>query len=251
MRIKLNKEIEFFFKKHFVSEKYLLKKRLLRSIKKIDEDEFLVLDKIVPKKLESVDVGVYRGIYSFQLGRLSKHVHAFEPNPLIFKYLNKNLCKIINNLTLYNYALSNFEGTSMLKIPRRSDSFHKNNYEEIYKLGCATIHNENYLSSQFDSFKVQTIKLDSFLNNKNIGFIKIDVEGHEKNVLLGAINIIKKLKPNLLVEIEKRHSNENVVDTINYINSFGYKSYFFDGKNLLNTSKLSDFKLKNNYIFLS
>ena len=65
------------------------------------------------------------------------------------------------------------------------------------------------------------------------------------------MNIIKKLKPNLLVEIVERHSNENVVDTINYINNFGYKSYFFDGKNLLNTSKLSDLKLKNNYIFLS
>ena len=35
MRIKFNKEFEFLIKKFFFSEKYLLKKRLERAIKKI------------------------------------------------------------------------------------------------------------------------------------------------------------------------------------------------------------------------
>ena len=83
MRIKLNKEIEFLFKK-LIPDKYLLKKRLIRAIKNNYEEELLILDKIVNKNLESVDVGVYRGVYSYKLSKHFKQIYSFEPNPLIF-----------------------------------------------------------------------------------------------------------------------------------------------------------------------
>ena len=67
MRIKFNKDIEFFIKKLFFKEKYLLKKRLNRAIKNNYEEELNILDKIVKKDLESIDVGVYRGVYSYKL----------------------------------------------------------------------------------------------------------------------------------------------------------------------------------------
>ena len=251
MRIKFNKEIEFFIKKYFISEKFLLKKRLVRAYDKRYEEELFVLDKIVPQDLESIDVGVYRGVYTYQLAKLSKHVHAFEPNPLIFEYLDVNLRNVIKNLTLYNVALSDQNSTAKLKIPNRNNISNKNNYEELYKLGCATIHKENRIETNFTNFTVYTKKLDDILIGKKIGFIKIDVEGHEENVLSGSINLIKKHKPNLLIEIEKRHSNKNVSDTIEYINKFGYKSYFFNGKDIIKTSSLTNLNFKNNFIFLS
>jgi len=100
-------------------------------------------------------------------------------------------------------------------------------------LGCATIHRGNYLQNEkFIIHKVKLGKLDDILISNRIGFIKIDVEGHEKNVLEGAKNLIKKNKPNLLVEIEERHSQLKVEDTINFINNLGYKSYYFDGTNI-------------------
>ena len=43
MRLKFNKEIEFFIKKFFFSESFLLKRRLERSIKKRDENEIELL----------------------------------------------------------------------------------------------------------------------------------------------------------------------------------------------------------------
>ena len=252
MRFKFNKEIEYFFKKFFLSEKYLLKKRLIRAYKKRQEEELLFLDKIVEKVSESVDVGVYRGVYTFQLAKISKHVHSFEPNPLIFPYLNKNLKKIVKNITLYNTALSDVKTVTDLKISKRFNTIIKKNYEERYKLGTATIHKNNLLTNkEFITCKVKTERLDDLLSSKNIGFIKIDVEGHEKNVLMGSENLIKKNKPILLVEIEERHSKEKVEDTINFINNLGYKSYFLDKLNLISTTKLKDFKLSNNYIFLS
>ena len=130
MRIKFNKEIEFLFKKIFIPEKYLLKKRLNRAIQKTYEEELLILDKIIHKDLESIDVGVYRGVYSYRLSQLSKHVHSFEPNPLLFPYLEKNLKKIIKNITLYNTALSDELIETDLKIPKRFENLNKDDYEE-------------------------------------------------------------------------------------------------------------------------
>ena len=152
-------------------------------------------------------------------------------------------------MTLYNYAISDTSGNAELRIPRRNNTFIKDNYDEQYRLGLATIHKKNIFKSDIDSFIVKTIKLDQILTNKKIGFIKIDVEGHEKNVINSANEIIKKYRPNLLVEIEKRHNNENVEDTINFINNLGYKSFFLDNNNLISTKELKNFDLKNNFIF--
>ena len=94
MRTKYHKEIEFFFKKIFFPEKYLLKKRLERAIKNNYEPELgLVKDFILPET-DSIDVGVYRGIYSYEMSKYSKNVHAFELNPLIFSSLNRNIPKL-------------------------------------------------------------------------------------------------------------------------------------------------------------
>ncbi len=251
MRIKFNKEIEFLLKNIFFTEKYLLKRRLKRAIEKNYEEELLILDQIVKKDLESVDVGVYRGVYTYKLAQLSKHVNCFEPNPLIFPYLNKNLKKIVKNITLYNLALSDKRNITKLRIPKRFSTNQKNNYEEKYKMGFATIHHKNILGNEdFISHEVKTSMLDDLLTNNKIGFIKIDVEGHEINVLNGSRNIIKKNKPNLLVEIEERHSQKKVESTINFINELGYKSYYLRNKSLKSTNSLMNFNNQNNYIFI-
>ena len=251
MRIKFNKEIEYFIKKNFFSEKFLLKKRLIRSIKTNYDQEITLLNKVINKDLESIDVGVYRGVYSYQMSKLSSHVHSFEPNPLIYPYLEKNLKKIIKNMTLYNIALSDKSEIVDLKIPNRFKTSNKNNHEERFKLGLATIHNENLLeNNNYSLFKVRSEKLDNLIKNENIGFIKIDVEGHEKSVLVGAEKIIKKCKPNLLVEIEERHTNNKVQNIVNFINDLGYKSFFSDGQNLIETTKLNNHSTKNNFFFI-
>ena len=49
-------------------------------------------------------------------------------------------------------------------------------------------------------------RLDDIKIKNDIGFIKIDVEGHEKNVIQGGLDTIKKNKPVLLIEIEEKHT---------------------------------------------
>ena len=248
MRLKFNKEIEFFFKKFFFPEGFLLKRRLQRSIKRSDEQEINLVKKFIKSGTDSIDVGVYRGVYSYEMSKYSEKVHSFEPNPIIFKYINKNLKKFIKNINLYNFALSNQNKTMNLKIPIRNSNSNKEIFEEYYEMGKATIHNENNFEN-YENFEIQTKKIDEFNFDNKISLIKIDVEGHELEVIEGAKNTIKRDKPVLLVEIEKQYTKKEVAESINFINSLGYKSYFFNKKDLKSTTELNNLDLFNNFIF--
>jgi len=248
MRIKYNKEIEFFLKKILFSEKYLLKKRIERAIKnKYEPELFFVKDFILPNT-DSIDVGVYRGVYSYEMSKYAQNVHAFELNPLIFSTLNKNITKLKKNIKLYNFGLSNQNIETTLRIPIRNASIEQENYEEFFEMGRATIHSENQFS-KFKSFLVNVKKLDNIKFENKVSFIKIDVEGHEKKVIEGAVETINRNKPILLIEIEEKHSKSKVIDTLNYINSLGYKSYYLNKNKLINTNNLVNFDSCNNYIF--
>jgi hypothetical protein len=54
--------------------------------------------------------------------------------------------------------------------------------------------------SNRNKIKIKVKKLDdiSFLFKKKIDFIKIDTEGYEKNVLEGAVKLLKKHKPKFI-----------------------------------------------------
>ncbi len=247
MRFKFNKKIEFFLKKNFLSQSYLFEKRIKRSIKNNDEKELQLLKKIIIPETDTIDIGVYRGVYSYEMAKYSKMVHAFEPNPIIFKDIELNLGKIIKNINLYNFALSDKENKVLLKVPIRNKNYDKSNYEEYFQMGRATIHEQNVMGD-IETFEIKSKKLDNFTFSNRISFIKIDVEGHEMSVIKGAENTIKQYKPTLLVEIEEKHSKQKVLDSINYINSLGYESFFYDNE-LKSTNNLNNLNMYNNFIF--
>tara|TARA_B100000945_G_scaffold94562_1_gene73889 strand:+ start:704 stop:1456 length:753 start_codon:yes stop_codon:yes gene_type:complete len=247
MRFKFNKKIEFFLKKNFLPQSYLFEKRIKRSIKNNDEKELQLLKKIIIPETDTIDIGVYRGVYSYEMAKYSKMVHAFEPNPIIFKDIELNLSKIIKNINLYNFALSDKENKVLLKVPIRNKNYDKSNYEEYFQMGRATIHEQNVMGD-IETFEIKSKKLDNFTFSNRISFIKIDVEGHEMSVIKGAENTIKQYKPTLLVEIEEKHSKQKVLESINYINSLGYESFFYDNE-LKNTNNLNNLNMYNNFIF--
>ena len=198
----------------------------------------------------SLDVGVFRGVYSYLLSKHSLKVIGFEANPIMFKYLDRNLTSIIKNFKLHNLALSNKEGDVELKIPLRKKSFFKMNFEDYYEGGAATIDAENDLGGkEIHIINVKKAKLDSFQFNSKVGFIKIDVEGHEQKVLEGSVKILEKDVPNLLVEIEKRHRKLSPDYTISFLREIGYKSFVFNKGSLIEVKTYKDFPLKNNFIF--
>ena len=243
------KDFLFLIKKAFLSEKKLLKKRIIRSIKNDYEKEISILPQLITANTDTIDVGVYRGVYSYELSKLSNHLHAFEANPILYKYLKVNLTGIIKNITLYNFALSDKNGTTLLRVPIRRKTLFQSQFEEKYHIGLGTIH-ENNIFNDFDEFNIKTIKLDEINFTNKISFIKIDVEGHELNVIEGAKETIRKHRPNLLVEIEEKHSHKKLSESLKYIENLRYKTYILSNNKLIEFNDLIKINNQINFIFI-
>jgi hypothetical protein len=59
-----------------------------------------------------------------------------------------------------------------------------------------------------------------------VGFIKIDVEGHQQAVLDGALETIRRCRPRMLVEVEERLSPGGLERAKAYFRDLGYHGYF-------------------------
>jgi|TARA_B110000444_G_scaffold27180_1_gene22445 FkbM family methyltransferase len=77
-----------------------------------------------------------------------------------------------------------------------------------------------------DKIEIHTHTLDSYDYEPDL--IKIDTECHELHILQGAINTIKKSKPNLAIDIHS--TNKKKVKS--FLKDLGYKQLINDEKNL-------------------
>ena len=162
------------------------------------------------------DVGANVGLYSWEVNKICPHrkILAFEPDPENIKLLQKTLSAAnLLNLEIYKCALSN----EVSKVLFFQDSL-------TSATGCIAGKDkpwiERYLNSSANEIRVKTNTLDSvLLDNKTPSLIKIDVEGHEVEVLQGGTNTLTNEKPLLI--IESFPPNQGTVLT--FLDKFGYK----------------------------
>ena len=94
--------------------------------------------------------------------------------------------------------------------------------------GRSTIEPQNALHSIVQSVanirevEVACKPLDQY-GLEDVGFLKIDVEGHELAVLRGATETISRSYPSILVEAEDRHRLGTVTAVCEYLRLFGYQ----------------------------
>jgi FkbM family methyltransferase len=169
---------------------------------------------LVPRSEVSLDIGANIGDYTWHLKALSSEVWAFEPNPALIAWLRR--CFAGRNVVLRETALGERDTKAPLSIPRDAAG------REI--AGQASIENDFGRSSR--SISVQVERLDS-LELPKVGFMKIDVEGHELAVLRGGIGLLRRDRPTILVEIEERHRPEALRSTWEWLQQLGYEGFFY------------------------
>ena len=134
-----------------------------------------------------VDIGCYDGKDSLKYlewrGYHEAKVFAFEPDDRNYRICKERL-EAHPNIVLYNIGLSDKE-------------------EEIGVMGEGEM---AYIDAGSDR-KIQTRLLDDVLKDEAVGFIKMDVEGYEEHVLLGAGEIIRSQKPVLAVSVYHKKSD--------------------------------------------
>ena len=185
-----------------------------------------------------IDVGANIGNHSIFFNNICKNIFSFEPSSKAFELLKINTK--FTNIKIFKLGISNKKGTALL-----TES--KNN------LGGSNII-KNVKKKHFFTEKVKINKLDNlkFLRSKKIDLIKIDTEGHEYKVLKGAINIIRKNFPIILLE-------QNMVDiiggkskTLNFLDKCGYFFYEVDAELYnSNTNYFNKFYLLFKHLFYS
>lgn len=164
---------------------------------------------------DAIDVGANLGAYVHFLRPASRLVHAFEPVPSLAAQLAR---KFTSGLTVHNVALSNENGTAILRVPI-ADGQPDYGLSSLGQAPDAVEHVE---------IEVATRRLDDAYEG-DPGFMKIDVEGHELAVIEGAATTIDRSRPNLLVEIEERFAAGAVQRSRRFLERLGYEGYFVGG----------------------
>ena len=173
--------------------------------------ELNLIKHLINKDQVSLDIGANLGLFTYFMSKYSLKVYAFEPNPYPLRYL-PNL--IDSNVELMKIAVSDSNQKMNLLIPKSSKGWSSNG---------ATLKNISVKNGI--KIKVDCRTIDSF-NFSNVGLIKIDVEGAEKEVLMGARNTLINTKSNLIIENELIHQND-ANEIFQITSQMGYKIFYF------------------------
>ena len=165
------------------------------------------------------DIGSNSGTFSLPfINKENLKIICFEP-------LEYNYKKLINNFKL-NDALRNNEFHNIALSNKSGDGYI--NFSEIREnVGSATLNELREPEYNEKREKVMIEKLDTLyqFKNKNI-FIKIDVEGHEKEVIDGSVNILKNNKVFMYLET----TNEELLKDLKKMNFKIFYPFFRENK---------------------
>jgi FkbM family methyltransferase len=174
------------------------------------ERRLLLLDDLVPRGGTALDVGAWWGPWTYWLSKRVDKVHSFEPNPAMAEHLRRVAGP---NVEVHEVALSDGERQATLYAPgdRGSDA-----------LGTLEADHRHPGSRPVT---VRCCPLDD-LRLPEVGFIKIDVEGHEPAMLRGAEQTLRAQQPVLLVEIEQWLHEDPIAHTFEWLAELGYEGWF-------------------------
>lgn len=156
------------------------------------EPELKYLSKICRATGTAVDVGANVGYYTFVMAHRFERVYAFEVNPDVSEPIRRSG---LENVHLVDEGLSSSSGKSVLHIPV-VDALPLTGWASLERGNCPSA--SHYLERPVSLVTLDTFELDG------VDLIKIDVEGHELQVLEGAISTIANSHPALVVEIKPR-----------------------------------------------
>ena len=180
-----------------------------------------------------VDVGCHKGdlLNSFLKTKKFTKFYCFEPQKRIFKLLKKKFKKN-KKIKIHNYSLGDSHTkkriylSNLTSLSTMSKINHKSAWFKIKKFIVGDKNGTN-LYQLVNQKKIDTVFKNISLRNS---FLKIDVEGYEFNVLLGAKNKIKEI-PYVLIEkhtFSQYHNNFSLVDNFLKKNDFEVvKSFYY------------------------
>ncbi|MFF8030774.1 FkbM family methyltransferase [Streptomyces sp. NPDC016626] len=151
----------------------------------------------------AVDVGGWYGPWTHRLARRARRVVTLEPVPRLARLLT---AAAPPNVRVIRAAASDRPGTARLWLPPGDGGD-----RGVSSLVRRDIHGH--------ALDVTCVALDG-LGLRDVGFIKIDVDGNEPAVLRGAAGVLARDRPALFVELESRI--QPIAPVVTYLSRLGY-----------------------------
>jgi FkbM family methyltransferase len=165
------------------------------------------------------DVGGFLGIFSLFFAQRVKPngtVITFEPNPMLCQLFRKTMERNrLNQVELHPVALGNVNDTTLMMVSPN-------------QLAMGTLskpYRQNKITGRIKYVEIRAWRLDDYADEMNLplpDFIKIDVEGFEKEVLEGMEGLLKKKQPALFIEV---HAPVDEAGLFNMLKTHAYRVF--------------------------
>ena len=162
---------------------------------------------------DAIDVGANEGSYVHFMRRYARQVYAFEPVPWLADRLRD---KFRSGVIVSAVALSDAAGRARLRIPVIDGEL---------ITGLSSLDSPAASGAEMREFEVETAALDDVYAG-DLGFIKIDVEGHEDPVLRGSRRTLARCRPRVQIEIVEDLSPGGLGRADAFFGELGYRGYF-------------------------
>lgn len=156
----------------------------------------------------ALDIGANIGNHALFFSSRVGQVLSFEPHPRTFELLALN-ARTVDNITPFNFGLGERDETLLLN-------------ENPENMGASSI--RYAADGTLRKVAIAVKRLDDVAGDlAHIDLVKIDVEGHERHVLGGGLEAIRRHQPLILLEQHATEFRDGSTPSIDLLKTLGYR----------------------------
>jgi FkbM family methyltransferase len=186
--------------------------------------ELRLMRHLVPRGRIAVDVGANIGAVASEIARHARLTYAFEANPMPFHVLRRLRSRRLVPIWAAVGAAT-AEAEFVIPLSRKGPTNNGGHLRNADAPGADAL-----------MLAVPVVALDD-LDLGDVGFLKIDVEGHEPAVLDGARRLLERRRPTIFVEHEVSHAGGDFGDVFLRLRELDYEGLFFHQSGLRHLSE--------------
>ncbi|MCI5223594.1 MAG: FkbM family methyltransferase [Candidatus Electrothrix sp. AR4] len=163
----------------------------------------------------ALDIGANIGNHTVYLSEFFDKIIAFEPNPTTYSVLKINT-NHLSNVVCLDTGVSSKKGSIRFQV------------NELNMGGSRIVSGNHADEDHLSQININVLPIDDIneLKSETIEFIKIDVEGHEIEVIRGMTDTLCRNKPIIAFEQEAAEIIDGSSMSINELKNIGY-NYFY------------------------